>query len=201
MDHDDDLSRLDPESTGGRVVVDAIHHLDLEEVVARAETAELVEPALDCVLADILDVVDGERTLVFTALEVVARAIAGVDREPRSAAQHLTDRRRIELEQTAGPCAGRNAPGQPRHQAVEQWLHLVERETGAEQANPAGDVEANATRGDDAIPVDIGCRDAADGKAVAPVDVGHGVAGLHDAWQGGDVLNLAQRPIAHRRGQ
>ena len=61
----------------------------------------------------------------------------------------------------------------------------------AEQAHPAVDVVAHAAGGDDAL-IRVEGRHAADGEAVAPVDVGHSQGGTHDPRQGGDVGHLLE---------
>ena len=69
----------------------------------------------------------------------------------------------------------------------------------AEQAHPAVDVVAHAAGGDDAL-FQVEGRHAADGEAVAPVDVGHGQGGAHDPRQGCDVGHLLQALVGRRLG-
>jgi hypothetical protein len=64
-------------------------------------------------------------------------------------------------------------------------------------AHAAGDVEAHAARGDDAAALGVEGRHTADGEAVAPVGVGHGIGGLHDAGQGGHVGDLLVDLLVH----
>jgi hypothetical protein len=53
VDHDAELSGPQPERLGHRPVVDLVHRLHLEEVVAGSEAADLAEPALHGALADL----------------------------------------------------------------------------------------------------------------------------------------------------
>ena len=46
VDHDGDAARLQPEQAGGRGIVDLLHRLHLDEVVARAQRAQLGGAAL-----------------------------------------------------------------------------------------------------------------------------------------------------------
>ena len=77
------------------------------------------------------------------------------------------------------------------HQGFHQGRHVLPAQPRAEQAHPAVDVVAHAAGGDDAL-FQVEGRHAADGEAVAPVDVGHGQGGSHDPRQGGDVGHLLE---------
>jgi hypothetical protein len=84
------------------------------------------------------------------------------------------------------------------HQLVEQLLgprpHLCVVETGRDQAHAAVDVEADAARRHHAVVQRHG-RHAADGEAVAPVDVRHRDAGADDAGQRRHVHDLLERLV------
>ena len=67
MDHDADLPVPQPEPPRRLSVVDQVHRLDLQEVVARAETAHLVQPPVDRPGADLPGIGVGHRALVFAA--------------------------------------------------------------------------------------------------------------------------------------
>ena len=75
--------------------------------------------------------------------------------------------------------------GIAREQLVRQRLldrlDVVARQAGVQAAHAAGDVEADAARGHDAALVRVEGRHAADGEAVAPVRIGHGVGRADDA--------------------
>ena len=70
-------------------------------------------------------------------------------------------------------------------------------EVRADEANAARDVEPDATGRHHPSVLHVGSRDAADGKPVPPVDVGHRVGGLDDAWQSGHVCHLLDRSVLH----
>jgi hypothetical protein len=63
------------------------------------------------------------------------------------------------------------------------------------EPHAAVDVEADAARRDDAVGGVHG-RHAADGKAIAPVDVGHGETRFDDPRQRRDVGDLVKRLVA-----
>ena len=86
--------------------------------------------------------------------------------------------------------AGRNLPEQGVHQPLQPRLNVLAREVGAEQADAAIDVVADAPRRDHAPFRRIGRANAADAEAVSPMDVGHGEAGHLNAGQEGDVGHL-----------
>ena len=69
-------------------------------------------------------------------------------------------------------------------------LDVAPLEVGAQEPHAAIDVVADAARGDHAPFLGVGRGHAADAKAIAPVNVGHGQAGLLDAGQGRHVDDL-----------
>ena len=69
-------------------------------------------------------------------------------------------------------------------------LDFTIEEVRLHQADAAIDVVADAAGGNDAALVGIGGADAADAEAIAPVDVGHGQAGVLDAGQERDIGDL-----------
>ena len=63
------------------------------------------------------------------------------------------------------------------------------------QPHAAIDVVAHTARRDHAPFLRIGCANAADAEAIAPMDIGHREAGILDARQKGDVRHLLRRLI------
>ena len=74
-----------PHRCGGGRVVDGVHGLHLEEVVARAEAAELVEPAFERAVADGRGVGALQDAAVFAALQIPDHAVTLVDGKLRAA--------------------------------------------------------------------------------------------------------------------
>ena len=74
---------------------------------------------------------------------------------------------------------------------------LGNRETSQHRAHAAGDIEPDAAGRNDAALVGIEGRHAADGKAVAPMGVGHGIGCSDNARQRGDVCGLLVDLIVH----
>ncbi len=91
--------------------------------------------------------------------------------------------------------AGRNLPEKCFDQCAQVRLHLAIAEVGAHKAHAAVDVVADAARGDDAPFIWIGGANAADRKAVAPVDVRHRQAGMLNTRQESDVRDLLGRLV------
>jgi hypothetical protein len=86
--------------------------------------------------------------------------------------------------------AGRHVAKELIDKLLEMPFDFAIVEVGTHEANAAVDVVADAPRRDDASFIGIGGADAADAEAVAPVDIGHGEAGVLDAGQKRDVGNL-----------
>jgi hypothetical protein len=83
---------------------------------------------------------------------------------------------------------------------VQLRLDLLQSERGENEAHPAVDVEAD-TAGRDHSVARIHPSHAADGKAVAPVGIGHGEAVPDDAGKRRDVRRLLEYLIVHRMQQ
>jgi hypothetical protein len=69
-------------------------------------------------------------------------------------------------------------------------VHPVE--IRGEQPNTARDVEADTARRDHALTLHVRGRHAPDREAIAPMNIGHGVGGLHDPGERSDVRDLTQ---------
>ena len=66
-----------------------------------------------------------------------------------------------------------------------------------QQAYAAGYVEAHASRGHDTAGVGVECGDPADGEAIAPVRIRHGVNGPDETGQHRDVSQLLVDLVVH----
>ena len=103
-----------------------------------------------------------------------------------------------------GPaCGWRRASRRPTGTSRKSWstsrfsrsADVGSGEVGGQEAHAAVDVVAHAARRDDAV-VDVEGRHAADGEAVAAVDVGHGQGVADDAGQVGHVGHLGEALVA-----
>jgi len=79
-------------------------------------------------------------------------------------------------------------------QLLQARAHFLLGQVGAQQTDATIDVVTNPPRRDDAL-LQIHRRHAADRKAVAPVDVGHGNRAAHDAWQKRHIRHLLGRLV------
>ena len=86
--------------------------------------------------------------------------------------------------------AGGNITEELIDQRPDPILDVAPFEAGAQEPHAAVDVIADAAGRDDAAFLGVGGSHSADAKAVAPVDVGHGQAGLLNAGQGRHVGDL-----------
>jgi hypothetical protein len=195
MDREADRADLEPEVGGDVLAVDLVDDLDLEEVVAAAEGADLGHAAREGALAHGLRIGAGIESAVLDVVEVVGRAVAVVDRPLRALGD---DRGRVVaargLDGALAADAGGDGAEEVLHELAELRLDVGAREARPDDADAAVDVVAHAAGRDDAFLL-LECGDAADGKAVAPVEVGHGEGVAHDAGEVGDVADLLDRLV------
>src|SRR6185295_9332603 len=88
MDHDGHRAVLEPERARGTLVVDRLHLLHFEKVVARTEGAELSLPAPPRVHADRVGIGVGEHAVFLAVLEVARPAGAALHRPRRTVAEN-----------------------------------------------------------------------------------------------------------------
>ena len=147
VDHDADLPVPQPEPPRRVSVVDQVHGLDLQEVVARAEAADLVQAAVHRPAAHLGGVGVRHRPLVLTPQQVALVAVALRDRVARPARQHVPQLPGAgQPPDAAPPRAARGSGCQSVHQPPEYRRELGTVQIGREQPHPARDVEADAAR-------------------------------------------------------
>ena len=203
MDHHADPTRSQPEDACGMRVVHRLHHLHLQEVVARAEAAHLPDAALDRARAHLPRRGAAHRPLVLAALEVPPHPMTLLHGVPGATQQDALELGPVPQPPDAArsrtarglPAEGVHDPRQARPEIVEGQVRR------GQQPDATGDVEADAAGRDDPSGAHVGGGHAADREPVAPVHVRHRVGGLHDARQGRDVGDLLQRVVTGVAGQ
>src|SRR3989441_5246845 len=85
VDHHRHLPQADAEGFGGARVVDLVHHLHFEEMVPRAESAELASATLTRALRDLARVGPVEAAAGLDPLGIVRHAVAALYRPRRAA--------------------------------------------------------------------------------------------------------------------
>src|SRR3990172_4243733 len=195
VDEDDDLVGAQAEGGGDFRVENLFNVLHFEEVVPGAEGAELRSAALPGALGNGVGVGAAHRAFLFRALEVVAGAEAAlVDHPAGAAGEDVVDF----LERAAHRPFGAGAAGDVAEELVDELLDagddFVTLKLSREQAHAAVDVEPHAA-GRDHARAHVGGRHAADGEAVALVDVGHGQRAADDAGEESDVDGLLERQV------
>jgi hypothetical protein len=191
VDHDGDAAGAEGEAARGLLVEDLVHRLDLDEVVARPQGAELGGSPLQRLGRDAAGIGPGEAPALFRALQVGPVAVSPVHHPAGTLQQH-----RLQLAVLQGEgAAGAHTAGDGGEESVQQRLQLRQEfrlaQGGHEKPHAAGDVVPHSSRGEDAL-FGVEGGHAADGKAVSPVDVRHGDALPHDARQGCHVHNLGE---------
>ena len=174
----------------------AVDDLDFQKVIAGAERATLVVAAGDRPVADPAGVGSLEAAAGLRDEEIALRPIPQVDDVRRALGHQPGELGLIELVAPALADAGGNVAEKLFHQRPDPILDLAEFEVRAQQADTAVDVVADAAGGDDAPFLGVGRRHSADAEAVAPVNIGHGQAGLLDAGQRRHVGDLLGALVA-----
>ncbi len=90
--------------------------------------------------------------------------------------------------------SGRDGVEKRVGEPVDLWRHVLVTKVGAGKADAAIDVIAHSAGGDHSS-AGIDRRDAANRKAVAPVNIGHGERVAHDSGKASDIGDLEQGGI------
>ncbi len=173
MDRDHDVTTREVVGPCNRFVIDFGHLLHLEVVVAAAERAHLIALALLRRLGDAVGASPRHRAAFLDALQVLGCSPASSPGPARAFAQHCVDLALAEGDGPRASDAGRNAGKERIGETRVLGLDIAARETRVQAAHPAGDVESDAARRDDAALLGIERRDPADRKSVSPVRIGH----------------------------
>ncbi len=186
---------VEPEGPGRGLVEDLEDLLDLQEVVARAERAELGDAPLQGPFGDVLGRGVLHPAALLGPLEVLLPAVAVLDGPLRALDQDVLEHGPAELRDAALPHPGRDLPEDLGQQLLALGRDVVLRVIRPQETDAAVDVVADPARRDDPL-VEVEGRDAADREAVALVGVGHDVGPPLDAGQAGDVAGLGERLVA-----
>jgi len=192
MNGDRDLPGKQPQDLGRRPVDDGVDDLNFQEMVAGTQGAELVAAALQGPLRQQVGIGAVNASALLDMPEILLPAQTAAHHPGGSFAQHLvlfghgqaqiatmgTDPRRDVAQQ----CIGQFRQARPN------VCHLQLR---SQQAHAAIDIVTYPPGGNHPL-VRIEGGDTADGKSVAPMDVGHTQGRPDDARQHGDVAYLLQ---------
>lgn len=193
---DGDRDRPLPQAEGSRrpFVEDVLDHVELEEVVAGAEGAQLREAPLPRLVADLGRVGLRHAAVLLRRIQVLLPAVSVLHGPLRAVEEDLVQLLVSDPREALGPESGRHVPVQLVDELVPPPVEVLYRQVGPDQADPAVDVEPYAARGDGAG-AGVHRGDAADGEAVAPVYVRHGHGAADDPGEAGDVGGLLRRVV------
>ena len=189
---------LETERIRRRPIEDVLDALQLDEVVARTESAELTGAAVVRPCRDGGGIGSREASSGLGAFQVVLGPDPAADEDARPEAQNVVQHPARESKRAVPAGAGRNRPRDLVHEPFATPTELVLRQRQDEQPDAAVDVVADAAGRDD--PVGERRRgDASHREAVALVDIGHRERSPDDARQRGDVLQLLERAVREDR--
>jgi hypothetical protein len=190
----------DAEGPGRLRIEDLLDLLDLEEMVAGPERAELGDAPFEGPVGDAVGRGVLHPAVFLGALEVVARPVAVGHGPLRALDEDLLEDAPAELGDAALAHPGRDLLEDLGQELLALLGDVLLRVVGLEQADAAVDVVADAARGDDAV-LEVEGRHAADREPVALVGVGHDVGHALDARQAGHVGGLIEGLVAPDIGQ
>src|ERR1019366_9167292 len=173
MDQNRDLTEFESQRIGKLRVIDLVDAADFEKVIARTEGTQLLRTALVSALAYAVGVGAREHPAFFGMFEVALGSVSVAQRPLRTFAGHLLELlNRQPRYRAPGADSGRNFGEKRVGQLIYLRFDEVEIEAGARQAHATIDVVADSSRRYDTS-AGIDSRHAANGEAVAPMDVGH----------------------------
>jgi len=168
--------------------------VDLQEVVARAQRADLGQPAFQGARADGAGVGAGQPPAIFGVLQILARRVAPPQRPLRAGLKHAAQFALVQVHRSRGAYAARDARIDGRKQVAQVGANLLRLNDRRQQPHAAVDVVAHAPGRNHPV-VQRSGRYPADGETVALVHVGHGQRPPDDPGQRGHIHQLFQRAI------
>ena len=195
MDHHRNVPLRQAHCLSSFGVLDAIHDLHFQKVVAAAQRAALIRPATERPLRKEIRPSIGNAAAGLGRFDVRLPAQATPDHERRTVCHELDQLPTRELDPPAAPDAAGHLGEQLVDELFDTRLDIIEREVGADQAYAAVNIVTHTAGRDHAALVRVGRRHAADAEAVAPVNVRHGQRVPDDAGQRGDVGDLLGRLV------
>jgi len=167
MDHHSDLIfALDAELAGDLGIIDFVHLLNLQEVIAGAEAAELGEAPLLRAHADLLSISARHAAAFLKAFEIFAPAEAVLDCPSGAAFQNLIELGQGKPDVACAPQARGHVSKERFHQLAKLWFDVLFIEVRVQQTNATVDIIAHTTWADDTCLGIRGC-DTPDGKPLA----------------------------------
>src|SRR5215218_5656087 len=195
VDQDRDPTLPKTEGSCGLLVVDLVHVLHLEEVVARAQSPELGDAPLVRPPGDRSGVRAREPAAGLRVLEVLRLPETSLHQRGGSFEEYLAQFFQVQPEVLAALAHPRRDRAEERvRQGALVPLQFFSVYLGRQEPHAAVDIETDAARADHAALRVEGC-DPAYREAVPPVDVGHGQRRLDYPRQRRDVPELPERSV------
>jgi len=170
-------------------------------VIARSQGAELLEAAVDGPFADGGGIGPRHAAARFRQIEVFLPAVTPLQTPPCPLFDDLPKLLAVDSHGSCASHAGRHPLEEHADELLEARPHLPFGKVRDDETHAAVDVEPDAARGDDASVRDVHRSDAADGKPVTRMPVGHAEGVADDAGQAGDVGDLLEDGVIHIRNE
>src|SRR5439155_26580645 len=142
-----------------------------------------------------------EPASAFGVLDVAGCPQAALDDVARTLCQELAQFLLAEVVLSALADTRRHLAEQTLHELAQVRLDVPVEKVGAHQTHPTVYIVPHAARRNDTPFLRIGGADAAYAEAIAPMDVGHGQAGVLDAGQEGNICYLLRGLVLLELGE
>jgi len=167
---DHGLAHLEAISPRRLRIIDLLYTVDLQEVIAGAQSAHLIQAPLASASAECTCAGVGKLSAILRAFEVLGHAIALRNRPGCTLMKHTLELRRGELQRAGGANPTGHVLVERCHQPIHVGSQSLCLNAGAQQPHAAVDVIADSAGG----------HHTADGKAIALMHVWHRQRMLHD---------------------
>ena len=197
MNRNDDVALCDSKCGGGLRIENLDHFLEFQIMVAGPQRASFGALALFGLLRDLLGQCTSHAAALLDALEILGCSIAAFDGPARTAFEHGIHFRSVQMNMAPAAETRRNRLIEAVRQLLFHRFDVIARKTGVERPDTARNVETDTARRNHAALVGIERGNAADGKTIPPMGVGHDIAGAGDAGQCGDIDGLFAYLVVH----
>ncbi len=184
------ILQMNPQCFGNFRSIYLYNLLDFQVMVAGAQGAHLVPLALFGLLGDLLRVGAHHAAALLDTLQIRRLPVTLLHRPAGAAFEHRVHFPVPEAQRTGAAKTRRNAGRQGIRQRLLPGQYLLGGQARVQSPYAAGDIEADPAARYHTAQFRIEGRDPANGKAITPVGIRHGVGGFDDTGQGGHLGDL-----------
>jgi hypothetical protein len=198
VNHHDRIALIQAISPGEGFVINFGNVLNLQVMIAGAQSSHFVSHALFCLGGDLVGLGAVGFAMLFNSLEVFFRPVSSVYSPLGSMSEHSVHFVFVQANFPPASDACRDRAEEDIREALLDVFYVLTLEPGEQTTDPTGDIKSDSSRGHNAPFFRVKGSDASYGEAVSPVGIGHGKRGLHDSRECSHVANLLIDFVIHR---